>query len=268
MELGGALVEQFKLRADEDTLSQWMLHYIAEKLTAHKRAVGDAKLALEAEIVDLVLKFWKHRAYFPRGSRPFEEYEPVLRALESLDPNQTDGRYFQYRIFEEDKEAKKGPAKAWIDAAKSLDRGARAIVNFCIRQAALASGKQDDAWLSAAKVLAEDSDRDLFVIRYVTEGTKEKDEVDPTKYAMDRLTKTREDLIKLIGSGGVLLKVVDAGLAELGATTSKSAKVATKVGTSGKTTGKKKATKKKQSLKKSGKNVFKTIARSRKKASR
>ena len=118
--LGGTLVEQFKLRADEDTLGQWMAHYLAEKLIAHKKAVGGAKAALEAELVDLVLKFWKHRAYFPRGSRPFEEYEPVLRALESLDPDQSDGRYFQRRFFEKNSDVGEGPSQAWIDAARAL----------------------------------------------------------------------------------------------------------------------------------------------------
>jgi hypothetical protein len=269
--LGGVLVEQFKLKADEDTLGQWMAHYIAEKLLAHKATVGETKAALETELIDLVLKFWKHRAYFPRGTRPFEEYEAVLRALESLDPDQSDGRYFQYRLFEEDKEAKKGPSAAWIDAAKSFDRGARAIVNFCIRQAALASGKQDDAWLSAAKVLAEDADREMVVIKYVTEGTKEEDEkVDPTKYAMDRLMKTREDLVKLIGGGGVVLKVINEGLDELGATINKSAKVVptAKSEISGNATGKKKRTNKKQSRKKPSKKSVKTNRPSRRKASR
>src|SRR6185437_2939679 len=123
--LGGALVEQFKLKADEDTLGQWMAHYIAEKLLAHKQAVGDAKAALEAELVDLLLKFWKHRAYFPRGSRPFEEYEPVLRALASLDPDRSDGRYFNYSFFEENKDVAKGVPGGWIDIAKAFDRGAR-----------------------------------------------------------------------------------------------------------------------------------------------
>jgi hypothetical protein len=268
---GGALVEQFKLRADEDTLGQWMAHYLAEKLTAHKRAVGAAKAVLEADIVDLVLKFWKHRAYFPRGTRPFEEYESVLRALESLDPDQSNGRYFQYRFFEEDKASKKGPSAAWIDAAKSFDRGARAIVSFCIRQAAHAAGKQDDDWLKAAKVLAEDADRALIVIKIVTEGTKEEDEkIDPTKYAVDRLTKTREDLVKLMRGGSVVLRTLNEGLDELVTKTSTSSKVApkAKARTSGKAAAKKRTENEKQSRKQPGKKVAKTNAPSPKKASR
>lgn len=265
------LVEQFKLRADEDTLGQWMAHYLAEKLVAHKKAVGEAKAALETELIDLILKFWKHRAYFPRGIRPFENYEPVLRALESLDPDQNDGRYFQYSFFEENKDVTKGPSQAWIDAAKSLDRGARAVINFCISQAALASGKQDDAWLSAAKVLPKNADRDLVVVRYVTEGTKEENEkIDPTKYAMDRLKKTREDLLRLLGGGGVVLRAINEGLIELDPTANQSRKAIpkTKAKTSGKAIDKKKVSGKRPSLKNSGKKVSKTRAPSRKTASR
>jgi len=221
--LGGALVEQFKLKADEDALGQWMAHYLAEKLVAHKKAVGETKAAVETELIDLILKFWKHRAYFPRGTRPFENYEPVLRALESLDPDQSDGRYFWYRGADELAEGGDAASKPWIDLAKRFDRGARAIVNFCVQQAARASDKPDDAWLSATKVLAQDSDRDLVVIKIITEQSKEEDkEVDPAEFAITRAKKVQEDLLGLLVGGRIVLQAISGGLEELEAASGKS----------------------------------------------
>lgn len=36
-----------------------------------------------------------HRAAFPNGKRPFEDLEPVMRAIESLDPEDDTPRYFR-----------------------------------------------------------------------------------------------------------------------------------------------------------------------------
>ncbi len=202
-----------------------MAHYLAEKLLAHKQAVGEAKTAIEADLIDLILRFWKHRAYFPRGTRPFEEYEPVLRALSSLDPEQDEGRYFRHEFFENNKEIPEGPTRAWIDIAKDMDRGARAVVSLCIRQAARSADKPDDVWFSAAKVLAEDSDRDFATIKIIVAGTEDdKKEFDPIEFELGRLKKVREDLRKLIGSGSVILRLMDQRLGRSGRAGTKSKK--------------------------------------------
>jgi hypothetical protein len=219
--LGGRLVEQFKLQADEDTLGQWIAHHLAEKLLAHKRATGPAKAAIEAELIDTILKFWKHRAYFPRGTKPFEGYDAVLRALESLDPNPDEGRYFHYRLADDLKKDAKPPSQEWIDAAKTFDRGARAMVSLCFEQAARASGQPDEVWLSAAKVLAEDADRDLVVIKFITTGAKE-DKIDPVEFDRKQLERKRDDLRRLLSAGIPILRLIEDRLegyeAEAGAT--------------------------------------------------
>lgn len=213
MALGGRIVEQFKLQVDEDTLGQWIAHHLAEKLLAHKRASGPAKAVLEAELVDTILKFWKHRAYFPRGTQPFEGYDAVLRALESFDPNPSKGRYFQYRHADGLNKEAKPPSKAWIDAAKTFDRGARAIVGLCFEQAARASEQPDEVWLSAAKVLAEDADRDLMVVKIIKAGAKE-DNIDPSEFERKRLERRRDDLRRLISGGVPILRLIESRLEE------------------------------------------------------
>jgi hypothetical protein len=217
--LGGALTEQFGLRKDEDTLGQWIAHHLAEKLRAHKVARGGAKAALETEIVDTALKFWKHRAYFPRSTRPFENYESVLRALESLDPDQTSGRYFRYDTADKAAKDEDPASQQWIDIAKQIDRGARAIINFCIRNAAAAAGKPGDAWLAAAKALPENRDLDFRIIKIITQNDRKDDPdeqaPDPTQIHVDFLKKTQKDLLRLIGSGNAVYQVIENSLEAL-----------------------------------------------------
>jgi hypothetical protein len=222
--LGGKLVDQFGIRKDEDTLGQWIAHHLAEKLTSHQKASGAAKAALEAELIDTILKFWKQRAYFPRGTRPFEGYEAVLRALESFDPKPDKGRYFLYQGADELAKGAKPPSQPWIDTAKTFDRGARAMISFCFKQAARASEQPDDVWLAAAKVLAEDMDRDFLVVRFLSTGEKEKDEkIDPLEFEKKQLKAKREDLLRLVSGGVFILKLIDDRLEGLGQQTATSA---------------------------------------------
>lgn len=216
MALGGKLVEQFELRQDEDTLGQWIAHHLAEKLVAHEKASGTARAELEVELVGTILKFWKHRAYFPRGTKPFEGYEAVLRALESFDPKPDHGRYFFYDGADKLAKGTTPPAQEWLDAAKTFDRGARAIVSFCIRQAARASEQPDEVWLSAAKVLAEDADRDFIAIKILRAGEKEEETTDPLADQKKQLEAKRDDLRRLIGGGVPILRLIENQLEGLG----------------------------------------------------
>lgn len=214
MALGGKLVDQFKLKADEDTLGQWIAHHLAEKLLAHTSASGPAKATLEAELVDTILKFWKHRAYFPRGTRPFEGYDAVLRALESFDPEPENGRYFFYPAADELTKSATPTSKAWIDTAKTIDRGARAMINICFQQAARASKQPDETWISAAKVLAEEADRDALVIRYVKHLEGDDESADPIDFERERLKKKRESIAQFVRAGIPLLQLIDEHLGE------------------------------------------------------
>lgn len=211
--LGEALVEQFKLKRDDDILGQWIAHYLAERLTEYKKAKGAAKDSLGAEITDAILKFWKHRAVFPRGDAPFENYEAVMRALESLDPDRE--RYFSYRAADEATVGGKPVSRQLIDLAKGLDRGTRALINFCFTYAAYASGKPPKAWLDAARVLEADTDMRV-VIRFVAASdaldASEKREPTAAELEIAKLKGIQADLASLIASANTIGEAIDARL--------------------------------------------------------
>jgi hypothetical protein len=211
--LGEALVEQFKLKPDDDILGQWIAHHLAEKFTEHKNAKSAVKDVLGAELINTILKFWKHRAVFPRGDAPFENYEAVFRALESFDPDRD--RYFSYRAANEAVDAADPASRQLIDLAKGLDRGTRALINFCFTHAAYASGKPSKAWLDVARVLEAEPDTRL-IIRFVSVGdtldASARKEPTAAELEIERLKSVQTDLAVLLESANTIGQAVEARL--------------------------------------------------------
>ena len=86
IKLGEKLVEE--LNSDRvDTLGRWMAHYIAERIDEAENAPASDKKLLKAACAEEILRIWEHRQQLPGGFRPFNDFEPVLRTLESLDLN-------------------------------------------------------------------------------------------------------------------------------------------------------------------------------------
>jgi hypothetical protein len=88
--LGKQLVEELRRGPDVDTLSRWMAHYIAQQIATAEIATGNNKAAAEDECVRSILALWEHRAAFPHDRRPFESFEPILRALDGSIPSNRD----------------------------------------------------------------------------------------------------------------------------------------------------------------------------------
>lgn len=86
MELGRYLVDENLGERNNDTLSRWLLHAIAEHLAACGTATNSAQKKRESETADLILRLWKHRAVVPMDIDPLAPYERVCKAFRSLLP--------------------------------------------------------------------------------------------------------------------------------------------------------------------------------------
>jgi len=87
LELGRYLVDECLGGRNNDTLSRWFLHAIAERLAACDAATNAAqKKQRESEAADLILRLWKHRSVVPMGIDPLAPYGRVFEALRSLLP--------------------------------------------------------------------------------------------------------------------------------------------------------------------------------------
>lgn len=87
LELGRFLVKEYLDGRNNDTLSRWLLHSIAERIAKIEQSKKSADAPrLQNEASELILKFWSHRAVGPRGVNPLAKYDPVLKAFRSLLP--------------------------------------------------------------------------------------------------------------------------------------------------------------------------------------
>ena len=67
-------------------LERWLAHHLAEVIAEADRAVGPAKVASEAQAVELVLKLWAHRRALPEPADPLGGYREAVEVLGRLVP--------------------------------------------------------------------------------------------------------------------------------------------------------------------------------------
>jgi hypothetical protein len=191
LDLGRALVSELGLDSGVDTLRRWMAHYIAELIEEAETAKVEERPAKFAQCADAILKLWERLHQLPNGKRPFEDLEPILRALESLDPTDDTPRYFRSPRMAVDESEQNVETSKWLDLADGLDYSARILIGYCLTQAAQTAVDKSKDWVVLAEAAGLKDGIDLSVIRIIT------DDNDLTKASEpdDRARKLLEDRI-------------------------------------------------------------------------
>jgi hypothetical protein len=166
-ELGKKLVEELGPDQSVDTLARWMAHYSAELIQAAEAANGEERQAKTAECASAILDLWEHRGRFPKGMRPFEELDPILRTLESLDLNADALRYYHSRIDLIDEKGEGAEARQWLNIAKRLDYSARALICYCLACAAESALDKSAEWVALAEAAGVDKGSEFPIVRFV-----------------------------------------------------------------------------------------------------
>lgn len=192
--LGKALVEELGLNPGVDTLARWMAHYIAEQIVVAENTTGNDKIIAEQRCFETILKVWEHRASLPHGRRPFESFEPIFRALERLDPENSVPLYYsQPRSSEsDDLNQDTREVRQWLDLAEGVDQAARICLEYIFIQAALkATDEKTITWLVNTSDVARD--RDLSVIRLLVREDPDNANIETAK----REWKMKQQNLKL-----------------------------------------------------------------------
>ena len=169
--LGKKLVAELDTGERIDTLCRWMSHWIAELMRSAEVAQGEEHYKRAAECADAIMKLWTHRNMLVDGKRPLESFEPVLRTLESLDPQSKRHRYFS-PPESLGQSTDSSPPKKWLDCAKRTDTTARALVKYCLTKAAEIALDGKEEWVTLAQSVLTDSDDDLRIIIKMFNDTK------------------------------------------------------------------------------------------------
>ena len=177
-----------------DTLGRWMSHYIAELMLDAEKD-GETEQATKMQLCyNTILSLWQHRHAFMGGGQPFKEFEPILRALESLDPDNEDLRYFRPEIFKTDGAKEEEDTHFWINLAKKLDYSARILIRRCLVQAAPLSPDKSKEWLKLVDEALGEEIPDSQVIHKILNQMKLENEFDSGEEERKRINDTIERL--------------------------------------------------------------------------
>ena len=132
-----------------------MAHYIAGLIRDVEEASPEEKHEKMWICSDAILKLWKHRSVF-NHSRPFEDIEPLLRALMSLDPENNTPRYFfTSKAFNEDADESEA-TNSWLKLIDGIDLSARILIRYCLVQAAQGDLDKSKEWVRIAQAAGAD----------------------------------------------------------------------------------------------------------------
>lgn len=156
-----------------------MAHYIAQLIVDAESCPPAEQPKRSEAAADAILRLWAHRSQLPNGTRPLESLEPILRSLESLDPESPRGRFShvwpRQAIPQADDEAE---ANKWLQAAISVDDSARTLMRSFLRQAAYAALDKTKEWVHLATEAGLDDDRLTVIIKFIGDDGSDSQDVD------------------------------------------------------------------------------------------
>jgi hypothetical protein len=162
-------VKELGLDQSVDTLGRWMAHYIAELIQDVEKASAEEKPAKMQACCDAILNLWKHRHMLPDGKRPFEELEPILHTIESLDPEDDTPRYFRSVRAVVDDAEENDETKSWLKLIDGLDYSANILIRYCLTQAAQNALNKSLEWVSLAEATGADESAEFPLVRVMFE---------------------------------------------------------------------------------------------------
>lgn len=173
-----------------------MAHHLAELLDKLERADANARPTLKRETADLVLAVWDRKGRWPIDlHQPLDALQPLLSALERLQPDQPDWSFFQYFREEDPPDAS---VSDLLKAAVLIERRVRDVVRGCILVASQQVTDTEAPWLEVARRLGAEDEATLVqrLRQRLATARDGSDAADPpaTPAPVENL---REDVVKL-----------------------------------------------------------------------
>ncbi|MFN4052645.1 MAG: hypothetical protein ACK4HS_11775 [Acinetobacter junii] len=134
IELGKRLVHEFKLEDKNDTLSQWLLHYLAELFEQYNLSTSPEEKRIAAlEIKDTVFKLWEFRYQQSHSQSSFKNIESLISTLQKLNLDNDDVFYTGLSNFRNaEKTTDQTSPEYWYSYAIKLDKASRLLIRNCI----------------------------------------------------------------------------------------------------------------------------------------
>lgn len=197
--LGQKLVDELGKEPRGDTLSAWMAHHIAELIRAAEESGPDGRADVEDRCRTAILQLWDYRMQLPNGKRPFEDSEPIHRAIASLDPADNTPRYFREARQSASNLDRDDEVHQYLEFADQADRVAKDLIRFALRKAASASGGHPEEWLSIANEVGTESELMEMYIRFISRSSDVDEETQTNQIEQKALERRIGRLNEFIG---------------------------------------------------------------------
>ncbi len=205
LELGRKLTKELDLDQSVDTLGRWMAHYIAELIQDAENACAEERPARMQYCCDAILKIWKHRHTLSFGNRPFEELEPLLRTLESLDPDNDTPRYYRSVRAATDDAEETNEIESWLEIVNGLDYSAKTLIRYFLTQAAQTTLNKSAEWVALAEAAGAEESAENLLVRMLSAEDRMLKASEPSDRERERI----EDRIKRLEAfAGMAMELV------------------------------------------------------------
>ncbi len=198
-----------------DTLGRWMAHHVAELVAEAEAATDNDRDTKQALLRDAVLALWAHRFELPTGKRPFGEFEPILRTLADLDPENPSPRHFPLSRAPDNETDESKETREWIELARSLDYTAKLLIGDCLASATDAAADKASEWVRLVEKAAIEDSFDLRVIRLVERHRDLMTDPDPDAYERRVLVDRKERLDSFVSLASMLANEIATRLNSL-----------------------------------------------------
>lgn len=134
IEIGKRLVQEFKLEDKTDTLSQWMLHYLAELFECYNLSTSPEEKSIAAlDIKDTIFKLWNFRHQQSHSHSSFKNTESLISTLQKLNLDNNDTLYSGLSNFRNvESMTDHSRPDYWYCYALKIDKVSRFLIRNCI----------------------------------------------------------------------------------------------------------------------------------------
>lgn len=179
IELGKKLVEEFKLEDKTDTLSQWMLHYLAELFELYDLSTSpEEKRIASVDIRDTIFKLWEFRYEQAHSQSSFKNIEKLVSTLRKLNLDNDDVFYTSLREYRDVEETKDhNSPEYWYKYALKIDKASRLLIRNCMLKGyALNEADNQEIAELIRQIEAFDVYENLFSKFYSEQSAQEQDD--------------------------------------------------------------------------------------------
>jgi len=146
--LGQKLVKEYELEKTNDTLSKWMINYLAELLIKCDEGIATSKE--KKECCDVILQFWKNKNEVFTHRSPLKKTDELISSLDRVyNP-------VPYQNYEE--------LNDWLKIVNKVDYVSKSIQQLVVYRSLAEVIDHDDEWIKVKLQLELDDDMESELI--------------------------------------------------------------------------------------------------------